>query len=83
MKVVNTYLRSLPVRARVGEVNLLAVLTVDDCGFYKVYEGLVEIPENDHHRDTLGEWVARSGSACYYNRAITYFPHIPEEKYRG
>ena len=82
--IVNTYVLAL---AYSGGANapamLMAVLTIGAVNDYAVYEGLVpaEAASGTAREDAAG-FIARHGLKCSYERAVTYFPHLPREQYR-
>lgn len=79
MTIVNTYMLNLPTRDSAKGAALLAVLTSGGVGDFAVYEGIVPL---DGSREVSAEFIAQQGQKCNFARAITYFPHLPREKYR-
>ena len=81
MTIVNTYMLALPTTGSAKGSALLAVLTEGAVSDWAVYEGIVPLA-GDLGRAASAEFVANHGQKCNFERARTYFPHLPREKYR-
>ncbi len=86
MRVMNTYHLGIADIDKVG-VSFLAVLVAKDNGVFKVYTGVVKLPEDvssDEYtaaRQTAAQAIMYRGSPERFDRAKTYFPMLDEEKY--
>lgn len=86
MKVVNTYVPCVPDLMNEGH-SLMYALTQGDCGEYKVYVGMVRLPNSDdkdynNHRAFAAQMVMHHGMPCDYRQAQLCFPAISEQEYR-
>ncbi len=85
MQILNTYHVGYPDLDRTG-ASFLTVLIGRTEGTYKVYSGLVQLPdpsseEYEAERQRAAHKVMRSGNPESYDRAVTFFPNLSREKY--
>lgn len=84
-KVVNTYHLGYPDLDNTG-ASFLAVLVQKDYGGFRVYSGIVSLPNSnadEYHeaRIKAAERIMLRGTPERYERAITFFPALDREKY--
>ena len=86
MNILNDYHVGYPDLSGFG-VGFLVVLTQGDDGSLAVYSGIVGLPNPRDEayatmRHVAGRLVAARGNKERYERAVTFFPSLPEDKYR-
>lgn len=84
-KVVNTYHLGYADLDETG-VSLLAVLVQKDYGGFKVYSGLVALPNSNadeyaEARINAAQRIMYRGTQERYERAVTFFPSLKREQY--
>ena len=84
MKIINYNPRAYPSPTAInGQMILLGVLTEDENGYLKVYEGIVQ--DNslvDPGYVQVTDWVARNGNPASLETAKSHFPFLDKNIYR-
>ena len=85
--VINTYHVGYPDLDGIGASFLAVLVQKEVTGVFKVYSGIVKLPpchdvqRYEEARARAAERIMFKGSPESYNRAITFFPDIPRDRY--
>lgn len=86
-EIIKSYMPVFPCRAEI-ECQPMFVLTQDVVGQFKVYVGIVQLPNPEHpnydqSRKAAESWVHAHGAPLTWRQAVGWFPFLPEEEYRA
>lgn len=85
-KVINTYHLGYADLDNLGASFLAVLVQKDVTGVFKVYSGIVLLPpchdcKYEEARKRAANRIMQAGTPENYDRAITFFPAIPKERY--